>query len=251
MKFNKMTLMIFKEWLACKLSGKSLDVRQTWVETPLKFETMTEYLNWFDTTDSVESTLRKAELDWRHRFASFPYFAKQKKSQALEIGFGGGRLLCQASRDFDHVYGVDIHRAFDMTREFLTSQGCENFDLVHRDDIGSIPDGSIDLIYSFIVFQHFDTMEEVDYYLNHIKRLLATDGIAHIYFGKNKGEGVKVTPTNMFTLRDCSLFIAPELMREHLEKQFSVLEFRDSLPKDPTTDQGESGQAMVIFQNPK
>ena len=142
--------MIFKEWLACKLSGKSLDVRQTWVETPLKFETMTEYLNWFDTTDSVESTLRKAELDWRHRFASFPYFAKQKKSQALEIGFGGGRLLCQASRDFDHVYGVDIHRAFDMTREFLTFPGWENFYPAQREDHGVHANRSIYPTYTSI-----------------------------------------------------------------------------------------------------
>ena len=42
-------------------------------------------------------------------------------------------------------------------------------------DIEDIEDKSIDFIYSFIVFQHFDSFEEIDFYLKQIKRILIKD----------------------------------------------------------------------------
>ena len=245
---NKLNWMIAKEWLLQKLFHKPIRVRDSWATTPAKFQDMVEFLNWFDVTDSVINTVQKAEVDWRFRFASFPYYKGMKKQTALEIGFGGGRLLAQASKDFERVYGVDIHESFDMSRRFLESQGCANYTLLNRDQISSIPDGGVNFVYSFIVFQHFDSMDEVDYYIDHIERLLDKDGLAHIYFGKSKGESIKVTPENRFKLRDCSLFISPPVMREYLERKFVVSAFEDSVPKNPHTGQGESVQALAVLK---
>lgn len=241
-------LKIFKARVMQKIFGKRLDVRTSWEEAPKDYQDMVEFLNWFDATTSVQDTINRATSDWLYRFESFPHFSSLPRRAALEIGFGGGRLLSQASKHFNTVYGVDIHQNFAMTKQFLASQGVSNAHLFHRDGAGNIPDGSIDLIYSFIVFQHFDKLEEVDFYLDHIHRLLSPEGVAHIYFGKNKNEGVEVTSDNDFRLRDCSLFINPAYMLEHVSKRFQVLSFKDVLPRDPVANTGESVQAMILFR---
>ena len=228
--------------------GKPLQVKKSWVETPRQFEDMVSFLNWFDATKSIEDTLSRAKADWVGRFKKFNYFTSLPKSVAIEIGFGGGRLLTQASLDFREVYGVDVHENFDMSRKFLKSQNVNNATLLHQERIDEIPDASIDFIYSFIVFQHFDSMSEVDFYLTQINRLLSPSGVAHIYFGKNKDDGVKATESSNFILRDCSLFINPAVMREKLIDRFEVIEYADSLPKNIDLNSGESVQAMIVFQ---
>ncbi len=238
---------IFKARVTQKLFGKRLDIRKSWEDTPKGYQDMVDFLNWFDATKSVQETIVKASSDWQYRFEKLPHFPRLPKRAALEIGFGGGRLLSQAAKHFETAYGVDIHQNFSMTKKFLSSQGVGNSALFHRDEIGRIPDESIDLIYSFIVFQHFDKIEEVDFYLDHIHRLLSPEGVAHIYFGKNKNEGIKVTSDDDFLLRDCSLFINPKSMLDRVSKRFQVLSFQDVLPRDPVTNTGESVQAMILF----
>ena len=230
------------------LMGKPLQVKKSWVETPRQFEDMVSFLNWFDATKSIEDTLSRAKTDWVGRFKNFNYFGGLPKGSAMEIGFGGARLLTQASLDFRQVYGVDVHENFDMSRKFLKSQNVNNATLLHQEKIGEIPDSSIDFIYSFIVFQHFDSMSEVDFYLNQVNRLLSPGGAAHIYFGKNKNDGVKTTESSNFILRDCSLFINPAVMRDKLADRFEVIEYADSLPKNIDLNSGESVQAMIVFQ---
>ncbi len=243
----KLGFRIFKARIMQKLFGKRLNVRKSWEETPKDYQDMVEFLNWFDATKSVQDTISKASSDWICRFQNFPHFPGLPKRAALEIGFGGGRLLSQAAKHFENVYGVDIHQNFSMTSKFLSSLDVGNAALFHRDEISRIPDESIDFIYSFIVFQHFDKMEEVDFYLDHIHRLLSPGGMAHIYFGKNKNEGIEITSDAEFLLRDCSLFINPKSMLERVSKRFQVLSFQDVLPRDPVANTGESVQAMILF----
>lgn len=234
-----------------KILGKRLDIKKSWEETPKEYYDMVEFLNWFDATKSLQDTVSKASSDWEYRFQNFPHFPALQKRSALEIGFGGGRLLSQASKHFQNVYGLDIHQNFAMTTKFLSLLGVSNVELFHRDKIGKIPDDSMDFIYSFIVFQHFDKIEEVDFYLEHIHRLLAPEGLAHIYFGKNKNEGIKTTSDTEFHLRDCSLFINPKNMFERVSKRFQILASEEVLSRDPVTKTGESVQAMVLFKKNK
>ncbi|SNC62159.1 Methyltransferase domain-containing protein [Polynucleobacter victoriensis] len=228
--------------------GRSLRVKDSWEGMPSQFHDMASFLNWFDAAKSVDESLRNAEIDWDGRFKQVEQFKFVPKKNALEIGFGGGRLLSQSAKDFGHVYGVDIHHNFEMSKLFLNSQGIKNFTLLHRDQIDSVPDGSIDFVYSFIVFQHFDSMDEVDFYLDQIDRILSTDGVAHIYFGKNQSDGIKVTSEKDFILRDCSLFINPVAMRDRVSTRFNVIAYSDVLPKKLNGDFGESVQAMILFK---
>lgn len=227
---------------------KPVPVRQSWVDQPTRYNDIVEFLNWFNTTSSIQETLNRATLDWKIRFKDFPQFAKIQKRKSLEVGFGGGRLILNAAKDFEHAYGVDIHKAFDMTRKFLATQSCKNFTLLQRDELSKIEDGSIDFVYSFIVFQHFDTIEEVRFYISEIKRVLNKNGYAHIYFGVNHDKGVKVVSDAEFKLRECSLFIEPELMKRELENDFEILDVKERLPKNPVTGEGVSDQASIAFK---
>jgi hypothetical protein len=240
--------MIFLQRLRQKIFGAKLDVRASWEQTPQKFDDLVAFMNWFDTTSSMEDCVARATTDWDYRFGRQSYFAGLNKGSALEIGFGGGRLLSRSARDFAQVYGVDIHHNFDLTRQFLATQNVANANLVHRDQLNTLPDHSLDFIYSFIVFQHFDGMNEVDFYLNHIKRLLSPTGISHIYFGKSKQADVSVATPDTFILRDCSLMISPSVMRARIAENFDVIDFAENLPKNPVTGQGESGQASIVFR---
>jgi SAM-dependent methyltransferase len=231
-----------------KLFKKPVAVRASWVETPSKFSDLTKFLDWFDKAASVQDALQRAEADWKFRFGEHSEYQAIEKRCALEIGFGGGRLVLQACKDFALVVGVDIHSAFDKTERFLHEQQCKNFKLLHRDQIGSVSDKSVDFVYSFIVFQHFDSMDEVRFYLGQIGRVLKPAGYAHIYFGRNEGKGVKIVTEEQFKLRDRSLFVEPRLMTEEIGKSFQILDVQDHLPKDPISKQGRSGQFFVKFK---
>lgn len=212
--------------------------------------TMVEFLNWFDSTTSVESTIAKAQSDWRERITAFAGYDSLAKGRSLEIGFGGGRLVAQAAGDFAEAVGADIHAAFARTREFLASQNVANARLIQRDELPTLPDGACDFIYSFIVFQHFDTLDEVDYYLAHCARLLAPEGRCHIFFGRGDA-GVRVVEARDFTKRACSLFIEPPLFRERVTRHgLKIVEHEDSLRRDIKRPEGAgnlSVQARVLL----
>lgn len=240
--------LILKDWIKRRILKQSAPIRGTWEATPGVLDDLVEFLNWFDTTSSVEDTISVAKRDWYYRFVSHVHFDEVAKGRSLEIGFGGGRLVAQAAKYFNEAAGVDIHQGFENTKRFLALQNCENYRLVHRSDIESLENGSVDFVYSFIVFQHFDSVEEVDFYLSHIERLLNEEGVAHIYYGKSKSTETQITDDKNFVLRDCSLFVAPEAMRDFVGKRFEVLEYLDNLPKNPETGEGESGQARIVFR---
>ena len=245
----KLRLMMAHDVFMRRIFGKAEPVRKTWQDMPAKFDDLVEFMNWFDATDSLYSTVQTATQDWELRFRRKGPFDAIKKNRSLEIGFGGGRLLARAALDFNEACGVDIHRAFTNTKKYLFLQGVENVQLFHRDDLAAgLQPGSVDFVYSFIVFQHFDSVEEVRFYLNQIETLLMADGIAHIYYGKRLAEGVQEVSDKDFVLRDCSLFINPTYMRDMVGEQFDILEYEDALPKNPETGEGNSGQARIMFR---
>lgn len=229
--------------------GRVVPIAQTWENRPADMEGVVAFLNWFDSTNSIEETVEAAHRDWHFRFRNQKYFPElMKRQKSLEIGFGGGRLMVAAKRDFDEVYGVDIHNDFARTSAFLDSQECHSYKLFHRDDMLEIESGSIDFVYSFIVFQHFDSFEEVIFYLKQIHRLLRGDGVAHIYFGKTDNDSFDVVDPKLFTLRDCSLFLNPETMRQLVEEHFTILDIETTLEKKSGSLTGESGQARIVFK---
>jgi ubiquinone/menaquinone biosynthesis C-methylase UbiE len=108
-----------------------------------------------------------------------------ENSVALEIGYGGGRLVHAASHLFEKVIGVDIHQYSDFVLSLLKSRHVENVYL-YQSDGKTLPvdDQSVDFIYSFIVFVHLSSPMVLERYLSEISRILKPGGIASLYYGR-------------------------------------------------------------------
>lgn len=108
-----------------------------------------------------------------------------EKKTALEIGYGGGRILCAATRCFSHVTGVDIHGQSERISNLLRAQGVSNFTL-HTTEGRSLPvaDASIDFVYSFVVLLHLSSSRVFEDYLAETFRVLGKRGIASLYYGR-------------------------------------------------------------------
>ncbi len=113
------------------------------------------------------------------------YLGDTSEKSCLEIGFGGGRLLNSACEKFKNCVGVDIHQYFDRVDKILKDQGKSNFQLIESEEIKNVENESIDLAFSFIVFQHVDNLEIVRRYLLETNRLLKKSGLCVFYFGMN------------------------------------------------------------------
>jgi ubiquinone/menaquinone biosynthesis C-methylase UbiE len=103
---------------------------------------------------------------------------------ALEIGYGGGRLMNAACEVFQHVIGIDIHEEGETVSAFLKRNGKHNFNLLttagRTIDVSS---ESVDFVYSLIVLQHLQSFDTFVDYLEEIYRCLKPGGLAQLYFG--------------------------------------------------------------------
>jgi 2-polyprenyl-3-methyl-5-hydroxy-6-metoxy-1,4-benzoquinol methylase len=234
-----------------KIFYRPIDIKKTWIDEPSQHSGMVSFLNWFDATSSIEETQKKSISDWERLIVNFPEYAKLTKNDCLEIGFGGGRLLVPAGRDFKNICGLDIHNSFEKTSEYLKLNSVNNCKLLHREDLKKVGDNSFDFIFSFIVFQHFDSSQEVNYYLSEIKRLLKPGGFCHIFYAKTQEEKIIEVDPKLFEKRRCSLFLKPEYFRDLIKKDFKICSFSDMLPKyseKPLSKDNEGAQASILFQ---
>lgn len=104
---------------------------------------------------------------------------------ALEIGYGGGRLLNAACSYFREAIGIDIHNEQEMAAQFLRAQNKTNFRLFQTDGAAiEAAAASIDFVYSFIVLQHLPSFAVFVSYLHEVQRCLKPGGVAQLYFGK-------------------------------------------------------------------
>ncbi len=110
---------------------------------------------------------------------------RPERRSALEIGYGGGRLLYAASHFFGWVHGVDIHAEAGYVAQQLRAAGRHNIQLYRTSgDVLPIADASVDLIYSFIVLQHLPRYAVLVRYLHETRRCLRVGGVAQLYFGR-------------------------------------------------------------------
>jgi SAM-dependent methyltransferase len=104
---------------------------------------------------------------------------------ALEIGYGGGRLLNAACSYFNHAIGIDIHEETAAAEAFLQSQHKQNYTLLRTSGTTiDVADESIDFVYSFIVLQHLPAFVVFELYIQEVYRCLKVGGVAQLYFGK-------------------------------------------------------------------
>lgn len=213
------------------------------------------FLSCFDTTSGVDEALVQGAWDFSHHILKpkLPHMIGEPfQSTALEIGFGGGRLLLPASRHFARVVGVDIHDNFDEVRRLLDKYAATNVELIKGDGKTlPVPDGSIDFVYSFIVLQHLPLLETLECYLAEVKRVLKPGLAACLYFGHlpfnwrfKKYQDLTIRQVESF--RENTLLLRPSFTRRLLTKSgLRVMEMGRSQKKPWRENLGQQHYAIV------
>jgi SAM-dependent methyltransferase len=103
--------------------------------------------------------------------------ALQPDARALEIGCGMGRLVRPLSERIEHVYGVDISGEM-VARALAVLADRPNVTLfTTAGNLRPVPTGSLDLVFSFIVFQHIPSRRAVTRYIREASRVLKAGGV--------------------------------------------------------------------------
>jgi len=153
------------------------------------------FQNWFNKAEDMHEAVTRGFWDFSLHILT-PKVCEQitdpEEKVALEIGYGGARILNAACGYFKEVIGIDIHQEQEIVDEFLKGLGKTNFKLIRTKGTSiDIDSESIDFIYSFIVLQHLPSF---DVFLNYIKetyRCLKKGGIAQLYFGSFRKLGCR------------------------------------------------------------
>jgi ubiquinone/menaquinone biosynthesis C-methylase UbiE len=145
------------------------------------------FFTWFNTAQSKDAAFVHGSWDFALHVAApaAAYLRVPEDKTALEIGYGGGRLLASAARSFQRVIGIDIHDQKQLVEDELHARGLQNFKLlqVTGREIPLEP-ASVDFVYSFIVLQHVERYEVFHSYLGEAYRVLRPSGVAVLYFGR-------------------------------------------------------------------
>ena len=145
------------------------------------------FLTWFDAASGPDEAFIRGAWDFSVHIAQplAPFLRQPEARTVLEIGHGAGRILASAARHFAHAVGIDVHDRNDLVERELKARGVANAQLLQTDGRRiPLPDGVVDVAYTFIVFQHIEKIEIFRGYLEEIHRVLRPDGLAMIYFGR-------------------------------------------------------------------
>lgn len=146
-----------------------------------------EFFTWFDDAVSKDAAFVRGSWDFSYHiaFPALSLLSSPEEKVALEIGYGGGRILAGAARHFEKIIGIDVHCNQEKVKSELKSRGVDNIELysVNGNEI-PLENESIDFVYSFVVFQHVEKIEIFKDYVNEIRRVLKPGGVAVLYFGR-------------------------------------------------------------------
>ena len=138
---------------------------------------------WFNKAENVEQSIVRGFWDLSVHILTptvCSLLSEPEDKCALEIGYGGGRILNAACSFFGRTIGVDIHDEQEAVTAFLQSQGQSNFTLLRTTGRSiEVASDSVDFVYSFIVLQHLPTFEVFRAYLKETHRCLRPGGVAH------------------------------------------------------------------------
>jgi len=146
-----------------------------------------EFFRWFDAAGTIEESFIRGQWDFSLHVARriAPLLSKPEQKTVLEIGYGGGRILAAAARAFGKAVGVDIHNFHAFAQEALNDRGVKNIELLGTDGTTlPVGDGSVDVVYSFIVLQHVEKIAIWNAYVRETARVLRPGGVAMLYFGR-------------------------------------------------------------------
>ncbi len=173
------------------------------------------FQNWFDRSESVDESLRQGHWDFAVHILRPEVVARLAHPgslTALEIGYGGGRLLNASACFFGTALGIDVHEEEAAVASLLAQLGRDNVRLIRTD--GStipVPDESIDFVYSFIVLQHLPSVQAFRRYVTETHRVLRPGGLAQLYVGKLAGRNIvrRFLELPEAPVNDVSLQLAP------------------------------------------
>jgi len=96
-----------------------------------------------------------------------------------DYGCGPGWLAHEVSARVQKAYGIDISRGVLQCAQILN--GRNNLSFIHTSQLNTLPDNSVDLIYSIAVFQHVSD-SSISAILNQMRTKLKEDGrmIIHV-----------------------------------------------------------------------
>ncbi len=113
-----------------------------------------------------------------------------QKSHILEIGCGVGRFSRSLSNRFQQVTAVDVsNEMINQARDLHQPTLYPNLDFQPTDgtSLGCIFSNSIDVVFSYEVFQHMPSPEIILKNLEEIRRVLRPQGIVYIHLMTNHG----------------------------------------------------------------
>lgn len=180
------------------------------------------FQSWFNQAEDEQTATVRGSWDFSFHMLTRPVCARiaaPEKAVALEIGYGGGRLLLAAAAHFKRAIGIDIHGEADAVDAYLRARGCTNFELLRTDGCTiPVPDRSVDFIYSFVVLQHLPNLAVLRGYLAAAQRALTDTGVAQLYFGHFGGLGLASRIRHAFAgyleIRDAPVNHSSLLLRE-------------------------------------
>lgn len=175
------------------------------------------FQSWFDTTTDEADALRRGHWDFALHILTpkvCELLSEPGSLTALEIGYGGGRLLNAAAAFFGHVKGVDIHDEQEAVRALLDRLGRTNTELLRGSGDIPVTDESVDFVYSFIVLQHLPRFDAFIRYMRETFRVLRPGGIAQLYYGRLSSRDPRVTYIEIEgEPNDMSLVMTPRAVR--------------------------------------
>jgi SAM-dependent methyltransferase len=102
--------------------------------------------------------------------------------RVLDYGCGAGRLLIPFARRVPSVVGIDVSSSMlEEARKNCSRFAVAHVQLLHLDQLDSLPPGSFDLIHSFLVFQHIPVAHG-EVLLQKLIALLADGAIGALQF---------------------------------------------------------------------
>jgi SAM-dependent methyltransferase len=176
------------------------------------------FQRWFDEAPSEEEALRRGYWDFTTHIltpAVCERLADPGALTALEIGYGGGRLLNAAATYFGRAIGVDIHEEAPAVQTLLERLGHTNITLLQGcgADI-PLDEASVDFVYSFIVFQHLQRFDSFLGYVREAFRVLRPGGVAQVYYGRLRSRNPRVRYRELDVApNDISLMVSARVAR--------------------------------------
>lgn len=161
-----------------------------------KKENRDAFFQFFDGGRTADGAFLKASDIFQRLMLPYAgkYLGNLKNKTSLDIGYGSGCQLLEASRHFKTAMGIDVHKEKEYVQSELESRGCFNHNLMVCDGVSiPVPDTTIDFIHSFVTFIHVVKIKVVIDYLKEIQRVLKPGGISVLFFSRILRTGSKQT----------------------------------------------------------